>query len=686
MSTTWSTWSRFFTRESKRIRLDTLPEEILVDEIFQWLSVRDIVMVRRVNKALMALTKKPVIWKRFLPYLANMRQPLAPLPPTKQYSLKNMTSHDMETIVTRAISYEWTWKSRVLRPWGWFGGLAYHYIEEMTFLPGGHFLVTSVRTFDGMYGIIIWVLEHPATQKPAPLLFRYTEVKAYGLQTKYMTVGGAKGICVAFLRKWHKVREDTRHIPETFEMGGKEDEEDPYMPLKYECTTLFVSLDIIEWLTDRHLKPMTRKFEKRTQQIARGLEGGDMWHVVSRIRTGTQLGMISLDVIDGDAHVCVVKRHNTIVLEKLNSKERTILHCRTTHDHPGVHHSIWNFRVLANQNHILVVRSTGIPDPNTRARSLDIELYEIPATGQTLSVHHYARLPLRKPNFLNVQISDVQRYMPFEGDESISSGLMKERPPPPLSLFLRTETGFQHLSFWPKNIALPPSPPLTPAQSSPRRNMAKMPYGHYIYDLADFKNTVFKATKIRATKPMEDEDSEGEKENGPVETVHDHMRFLPGSRRAVVYEIPGEYRSTAPPINICYGFQDLSREQVTPLQSAQAEEAEVENALLGNGGHPPPSSDTPVVHPSLDIPLRPPTRGSSLAHMDLPPAVEKQLEAGVTAICFDEETGRLAFATKGDRRLHVTDFSFTRSRDDMDDELTKMMEEAIKMEGQWLTS
>lgn len=115
-----------------------------------------------------------------------------------------LPGHELERIIRTAVSYDLAWKQEEVKPWNYKSIPLLQRIEEVKLLPGGHFKVVSYKTNDKQYGISLWTLNHPATHQPAPLLFRTTDVKAYGLQAKYMTVGGEKGICIAFTRRWFK--------------------------------------------------------------------------------------------------------------------------------------------------------------------------------------------------------------------------------------------------------------------------------------------------------------------------------------------------------------------------------------------------------------------------------------------------------------------------------------------------
>ena len=110
------------------------------------------------------------------------------------------------------------------------------------------------------------------------------------------------------------------------------DQEDPYQPLKYECTVLHMSMAIVDALSDRHIAPQTRQFQARLDVLRNNVDG-DVWKVVARIRTASQLGSLSLDRIDGKPYVCLLKRPNKIVFQCLNDSVRSTLECQKVLDY-----------------------------------------------------------------------------------------------------------------------------------------------------------------------------------------------------------------------------------------------------------------------------------------------------------------------------------------------------------------
>ncbi|KAL5519386.1 hypothetical protein ACEPAH_1069 [Sanghuangporus vaninii] len=674
----YSFWKRFFHNNESRLLL--LPEDVLVDEIFKWLSVRDIVRLRQVCRALALLTKKPTIWKRFLPYINQIQQPLAPLPPTMAYNLSNLTGHEMETVVTRAISYDMTWKRKQIECRDTFSVFAHYHVEEMVLLPGGHFLVMSVKSFDDQYGIVIWSLEHRATRKPALLAFRHTDVKAYGLTAKYMTIDGFRSLVVAFLTKKHKDPSDRRHIPETFEMGGREDPEDPYMPIKYECTVVCVSLMVLDYLNDRRVGPMTDQFEERIKHTAMCFVKAETgsWLTLARIRTGSQLGVVSLDILDESPFVCVVKRPDKIVFQLLTSSvedsERSILECTRYPEYLMNRHSIWNFRVLPDQNRVLVVRNIEKrPNIDMEHDYLAIELFQIPQPYETLVTEATAVRILTLRQYVNVQISDLQRTVPSKEDDSITPDLRLHRRPQPLSIFLRTETGMAHHSLWP---------------------IEKPVRGHstktcFIYDPAHCRHILFGDQRDGILNEEMDDSNDGMDDGDEGRRLRRRknyaMRFIPGARRAFVYAIPRDYRSTEPPITACWGFQYNMKDRTIYLGDQNDDddndlpEMDVPDSPLSATSTLPDDPDVPY-YPGLDVPPVSMERITMLGPMRLPESLRAKLLQGVSGVSFDEDSGRVVFATKKDNRLHVVDFARTRPRDADDNRHNAIMDEEFGYE------
>ncbi|TDL19416.1 hypothetical protein BD410DRAFT_441251 [Rickenella mellea] len=471
-------WKRFFGGRRK-LALDLLPADIIVDEIMSRLNMKDIGALRRVNWNLHLLTKQPAVWKRFLPQLPRMPFPLPALPPTAKYDRHGLCALDIERLVTRAITFDNNWLGeKCPQPYYIMPYATYQHLLSMVLLPGSHYMVASVVDGAGQYAVMVWAMEHPSCDGPVPLVIRYTEFKAYHLQAKYMTVSGEKGITISFLRKRHKSNTDTRDIPESLQAGGPAEPEDPYMPLKYDCTTLHITLNSLDILTDRRYKPGTKEFE----HVARAQR--DAIKKVSSIRTGRQLGALTLEEIDGAAYVAVVKRPDTIVLENLSTNVRTVIQCPHPQAYPNYDCQIWNLRLLPLQRQIFVIRTVTMTP--TMANDVHLlELYDIPPFGTEKRVTANESRIISLEGVTNIQMSDL---LPApEGDESIWPMLSKGRLPPPITVYFCRERGVQVYCMWAKLVEIPASPPATPgiAQNIKKGKMKAVaePQKWYYYTL-----------------------------------------------------------------------------------------------------------------------------------------------------------------------------------------------------------
>ena len=183
--------------------------DIHVEHVFSYLHVEDIICLRRVrlyqlscivlliffqvNKAFYFLTHEPVIWKRFL---ERMNLPVPPMRPTFLYS-HHGTDYEIEQMVTRAISLDDNWKA--IKPSIYTRNIlpVHHKVQDMFILPGGKYLVASVRDDDGYrYHIMLYALDHPQGHRA---IARFPiEVKAYHLYARYMKFKGKSGIIITY--------------------------------------------------------------------------------------------------------------------------------------------------------------------------------------------------------------------------------------------------------------------------------------------------------------------------------------------------------------------------------------------------------------------------------------------------------------------------------------------------------
>ena len=174
--------------------LDDLPDDVLLDGVLHVLTVQEILTVRVLNKRFFILTHHPSIWKRLL---RRLNPPLPPLPPTLRRSFANITGFEAERLFVRSLSLSKNLSSQNPTPY-WARSIeAFHHVQSMVILPGGHHLVASVKEeTSNSFSLMIFVLDY-RDSGGLPLAKADTATQAYNLQAKYMTYHGESGIMIA---------------------------------------------------------------------------------------------------------------------------------------------------------------------------------------------------------------------------------------------------------------------------------------------------------------------------------------------------------------------------------------------------------------------------------------------------------------------------------------------------------
>lgn len=342
-----------FSRKNKGCFIDTLSNDILVDHIFIYFTVEDILSLRRVrvsppypiyhptillqvSKLYYYLTHQPIIWKRFLHHI-NI--PLPPLPPTSRYSLGQLAM-EAERLVIRAISLDDNWRSFKPKLYRAQKLKAYSQVHAMKVLPGGKYLVASVDPGCRRYAIMVFVLDHAGSETMA-LAKTPTKSKAYNLQAKYMTFQGVQGIAIAYIRRKFKGTDRERcglvdHLccltcftdplpsftisvdPSDYSPAA---EIDAPFPLQYECVCLHISLQALELLSDPEFPPGSPQFRAYAENQS------PPFREIARIRSSAALESLSLVEHNGMPYVVFVQRPDKIVIKDLTTTAISTLKC-----------------------------------------------------------------------------------------------------------------------------------------------------------------------------------------------------------------------------------------------------------------------------------------------------------------------------------------------------------------------
>ncbi|KAJ6609327.1 hypothetical protein B0H10DRAFT_1954660 [Mycena sp. CBHHK59/15] len=424
--------------------IQRLSFDIFLDHIFVYLCIEDIMSARRVDRTWFLLTHEPIIWKRFL---ERMRTPIPPLRPTFRYSLQ-ATDFEPEQLVSRAISLDDNWrrnepevkKRKVIT--------AHHRVLDMQLLPGGKFLVASVRDLSShRYYITLFSLDHPKGNRAVARV--PTVSKAYDLQAKYIKFGETQGIMVAYTRRTFKNGE--RCEPSDY---GNTDAIDPPFPFLYESLCLHIPLDDLEALVDPRVHPGSLEF----QELA--IVRPPPFRQISLFESETRITSLTLFELDKKAHVAFVQQPRRVVFIDLTSGVISKLLCHDFAGFPEAAHQIRTIRVLSEQMDVLLIRSVvGEVTPPDHALPQHLaEMYHIPRDGGQPVKQPFERWPIDPREYESFHLSDPVT-------QSIGLDHPKLRPasgaPPPISLFCRTvnPVGIVHYLIWPKIEEEPGKPP-----------------------------------------------------------------------------------------------------------------------------------------------------------------------------------------------------------------------------------
>ncbi|KAJ7204396.1 hypothetical protein GGX14DRAFT_646929 [Mycena pura] len=423
---------------SSKCYMQRLSFDIFIDHIFIHLHIEDIMCLRRVDRTFFLLTHEAVIWKRFL---ERMRTPIPPLRPTFRYSFQ-VTDFEAEQLVTRAISLEDNWRLdcpqvKVRRVMD-----AHHRVLDMCLLPGGKFLVASVRDLAShRYYLTLFSLDHPKGNRAVARL--PTKTRAYDLQAKYLKYKEKHGIMIAYTRRSYKFGEPCDIDPSDFR---DTDAVDPPFPFLYESLCYHVSLDTLEELVDPRIPPGSAAF----QELA--LARAPPFLQVLSFESDTRITSLTLFEMDNHAHVAFAQQPRRIRFVDLTSGAVSPMLMHAYNNLPDKAHHIRTIRVLPDQHDVLVIRTVVSElTPGHYVTEHLAEMFHIPSepASADTTIKPFERWPL-----------DPRDYDSFHLSDPITPSIGIDHPnlqpasgaPPPISLFCRTvdPVGVVHYLIWPK--------------------------------------------------------------------------------------------------------------------------------------------------------------------------------------------------------------------------------------------
>ncbi|KAJ3829189.1 hypothetical protein EV361DRAFT_989445 [Lentinula raphanica] len=477
------------------ISIRRLPVDIWVEEIFIYLTVEDVICLRRVNKTLFLITHEPVIWKRFL-----LRLPIPPPPlrPTLRWSL-DLTSFQIEQLVTKAIIADDNWRRLTPRFAYSHVELAFNEVLELKLLPGGQYMVASVKDKSSRrFYICVYCLDHPDRHFP-PLARTPVPTRAYNIQARFLPWKDRRpGIMILYC-----LRTPLDDKPRRYNLAelNYNPEIDVPFPVKHNCICTFVDMESLEVLSDPSISRTSDAFRARAAALPKPFQ------FVIDLVSNSPIEFPSLLQYRGRPFACIVQRPNEIVLLDLLTSRTSSIKCERipTYDEE---HKIRAVRVLPRQDQVLIIRTFRLRKWNGNLiEGVDkhtVEIHNLPRPGQlgVSSTFEEYRLLEDAMNVAEFHISDF--YEPIKGRDHPDLYDPNARPDP-ITIYACLEDlgGMVQYS-------------VLPLQAYD---------GHWFYNL-EF------CPKVEQT----------------VQDPDHHMRILPGLHRALVYTVPVGDRSDRPKI------------------------------------------------------------------------------------------------------------------------------------------
>ncbi|KIP03150.1 hypothetical protein PHLGIDRAFT_498120 [Phlebiopsis gigantea 11061_1 CR5-6] len=240
--------------------LDALPNDVLVDHVFKYLDVQDILRLRQASRFFDALTRHVVVWKRLLQSTSSLVPPL--LRP-KNPPAAESSAHDLERIVVSAHALDKAWQNPAAAPRQWHFN-AHWSVREMAVVPGGEFLVASVSdgadsgTKENECAVVVYAMDTRSTTVVVPVIWLSTPGVAHDLSARSLCMDKVDGIAVTYVnREW----EDVRYTDSGIDLDAYYPSDAAHIPwVKTTCHVVHIALsdlrcarnnaNLVGWLPD----------------------------------------------------------------------------------------------------------------------------------------------------------------------------------------------------------------------------------------------------------------------------------------------------------------------------------------------------------------------------------------------------------------------------------------------------
>ncbi|KAH9077611.1 hypothetical protein EDB83DRAFT_2216738 [Lactarius deliciosus] len=302
-----------YAASRRKVTLLSLPNDTLVDLILVHLCVRDILRLRSVCRLFYELTHQPMVWKRIL---RKFHLPLPPLPPTTRYSFPALSSLEAERLVTRALAAEANWRSTIPKAYKSWRFCVYADILSMKIVPGGKYIVVSVREGTNRYSLMLLVMEH-RVKTMYPVAKIATASKAYKIEAKYMRYQEEMGIMITYVRREPKRASDRMAGIDVSEYSEDHAIDFP-VPVRYELNVIHCPLLAIHVAEDPRFPPGSSAYTARIDAQK------SPFNSVTTMRSNTTFDFTDLDALDSAPHIVVVQGRNILFKNLISRNVRRI--------------------------------------------------------------------------------------------------------------------------------------------------------------------------------------------------------------------------------------------------------------------------------------------------------------------------------------------------------------------------
>lgn len=194
----------------------------------------------------------------------------------------------------------------------------------MKIVPGGKYVVASIREGANRYALMLLMMEH-RVKTAYPVAKIATPSRAYRLDAKYMRYGSEMGIMISYVRREPKRDSDrmagysfhallltpslTERFPCRVDVSDYSEDHviDFPVPVRYELNVLHCPLSALHIAEDPRFPPGSSAYTARIDAQS------PPFHSVTVIRSNTAFDFTDLDVLDGVPHMVAVQERLILV-------------------------------------------------------------------------------------------------------------------------------------------------------------------------------------------------------------------------------------------------------------------------------------------------------------------------------------------------------------------------------------